>query len=85
MTNPTTNSSENWEKRAEELVNVEEIWVPCEKGAGQGIRQDGKNYELLAIIANGYPLFLKDGVMLENIKMTPEQVENAKKRINPTP
>ncbi len=64
----------------EELVDMQEIWVPCAAGEGEAIRfEDGQNLKLVARIANGYPIYLAQDVMLENIQVSQEQLEHIKK------
>ena len=67
----------------DDKIVVEEIWVPCEKGEeGHAITKDGKHYKIVARIANNVPLWLDDGVMLENTPRTKQEVEYEQKRFS---
>lgn len=67
--------------RGENNVLVEEIWIPTkEVGYGQSISRDGKDYKIIAYIANGVPLFLEKDCVLEKRYISKKDFENIKNK-----
>ncbi len=64
----------------EEFVNLEEIWVICNPEDAHGVTIDGKSMKKIAILANGYPIYLEPDAYLETTKITKEQSRNLIKK-----
>lgn len=58
----------------ENLVEVIEIWAPVENG-GEA-RRDGQNLKLVAFIANGQPIKIAEGYVVELNKISETQYQN---------
>jgi hypothetical protein len=52
----------------EKQIETQEIWVPCGSGEGQAVRfENGQHLMLAAITANGHPIYLANGIVLEKV------------------
>lgn len=60
--------------KEEDLVEIIEIWREVEAG-GEAVR-DGKNLKLTALLANGHPIRLDEGYLLERSYVSKEQEKN---------
>ncbi|MCK9371022.1 hypothetical protein M0R04_14015 [Candidatus Dojkabacteria bacterium] len=67
-------SSKNKVKK-EETVEMYELWIPCKKGEGSAITQDGKNMKMVAQIVNGMVLYLEKDFYLEKRHLFKKEVE----------
>lgn len=58
----------------EEKVEMIEIWQPVEQG-GEAINMDGKNLKRIAVLVNGYPIFLETDYCVEKRSITKEEAK----------
>jgi len=66
----------------DKMVRITEIWMPVKEGGEAICWQNNKRYKRIALLADGYPLELKKGYLLEDHHITEEEYKSFHKKPN---